>query len=254
MNKTMNDKNSQQLQFLQKSNNKGSTQKINTGMSSAMMGKSQAVKKAAKTEKVTPVKVFEIIIMTLIIVSSIMLIVDNPYIDPESDSIVFIGYLDNCFTVLFTIEALIKIIAMGFFFNNSTLREKKLDPYMRSPWNVLDIIVVAASLMDFVVMVKASTATEEPEDGEGGALTSNLKSVKALRALRALRPLRMISRNQGMKLIVNALLASLPSIMNVTIVCILFILIFAIVGVSFFKGAYGHCVMDDEEMMAKVTN
>lgn len=192
--------------------------------------------------------------MTLIIISSIMLIVDNPYIDPESEKIVFIGYLDNCFTVLFTIEALIKIIAMGFFFNNSTLKEKKLDPYMRSPWNVLDIIVVAASLMDFVVMVKASTATQEPEGGEGGALTSNLKSVKALRALRALRPLRMISRNQGMKLIVNALLASLPSIMNVTIVCILFILIFAIVGVSFFKGAFGFCSLDDEELMAKVTN
>jgi len=57
-----------------------------------------------------------------------------------------------------------------------------------------------------------------------------------------------------MKLIVNALLASLPSIMNVTIVCMLFILIFAIVGVSFFKGAYGYCLLDDEEAMAKVTD
>lgn len=125
---------------------------------------------------------------------------------------------------------------------------------MRSPWNVLDIIVVAASLMDFVVMVKASGASADEEESSNGALTSNLKSVKALRALRALRPLRMISRNQGMKLIVNALLASLPSIMNVTIVCMLFILIFAIVGVSFFKGAYGFCELDDEEALAKVTN
>jgi hypothetical protein len=225
---------------------------MQTGMSS-VMNKSQSVKKAAKTEKITPVKVFEAIIMTLIIVSSIMLIVDNPYIDPESNTIIFVGYLDNCFTVLFTIEASIKIIAMGLFFNNDKLKEKKLDPYMKSAWNVLDIIVVAASLMDFVVMVKASGASADDEGG-GGALTSNLKSVKALRALRALRPLRMISRNQGMKLIVNALLASLPSIMNVTIVCMLFILIFAIVGVSFFKGAYGHCVMDDEELISQVTN
>lgn len=214
------------------------------------MNKSAITKKAQKTEKITPVKVFEAIIMTLIIVSSIMLVVDNPYVDPESDKIVFVGYLDNCFTVLFTIEALIKIIAMGFFFNNQTLRERKLEAYMRSAWNVLDIIVVAASLMDFIVMVKASGASAGDEAAGGGALTSNLKSVKALRALRALRPLRMISRNQGMKLIVNALLASLPSIMNVTIVCMLFILIFAIVGVSFFKGAYGFCEMDDEELLA----
>lgn len=57
-----------------------------------------------------------------------------------------------------------------------------------------------------------------------------------------------------MKLIVNALLASLPSIGNVTIVCMLFILIFAIVGVSFFKGAYGYCLLDDDELMEKVTD
>jgi hypothetical protein len=159
------------------------------------MSKSSISKKAAKVEKITPVKVFEAIIMTLIIISSIMLVVDNPYINPESDSIIFVGYLDNCFTVLFTIEALIKIIALGLFVNNNTLKEKKLNAYMTSPWNVLDIIVVAASLMDFVVMVKASGASEDEESGGGGALSSNLKSVKALRALRALRPLRMISRN-----------------------------------------------------------
>jgi len=64
----------------------------------------------------------------------------------------------------------------------------------------------------------------------------------------------MISRNQGMKLIVNALLASLPSMLNVTIVCFLFLLIFAIVGVSFFKGAFGFCEMEDEELLATVTN
>lgn len=64
----------------------------------------------------------------------------------------------------------------------------------------------------------------------------------------------MISRNQGMKLIVNALLASLPSMLNVTIVCFLFLLIFAIVGVSFFKGAFGFCELDDEDLMSQVVD
>jgi len=57
-----------------------------------------------------------------------------------------------------------------------------------------------------------------------------------------------------MKLIVNALLASLPSMMNVTIVCALFLLIFAIVGVSFFKGTFGSCGLDDEELLAQVVD
>jgi len=68
-----------------------------------------------------------------------------------------------------------------------------------------------------------------------------LQALKALRALRALRPLRMISRNEGMKLVVNALLASLPSMTNVLLVCSLFILIFSIGGVNFFKGTFYRC-------------
>jgi voltage-gated cation channel len=64
----------------------------------------------------------------------------------------------------------------------------------------------------------------------------------------------MISRNQGMKLIVNALLSSLPAMSNVVIVCFLFLLIFAIVGVSFFKGAFGRCHLDDEELLATVVS
>ena len=65
---------------------------------------------------------------------------------------------------------------------------------------------------------------------------SALKSLKALRALRALRPLRVISRNEGLKLVVNALFSSLPALGNVMLVCGLFVLIFAILGINFFKG------------------
>ena len=62
----------------------------------------------------------------------------------------------------------------------------------------------------------------------------------------------MISRNKGMKLIVNALLSSLPSMTNVTIVCCLFLLIFAIMGVDWFKGQFDFCEMEDPEMLAQV--
>ena len=55
-----------------------------------------------------------------------------------------------------------------------------------------------------------------------------------------------------MKLIVNALLASLPSMTNVTIVCLLFLLIFAILGVGFFKGTFGRCSIPDEDILARI--
>jgi len=109
-----------------------------------------------KSKKPTNVaaKLFEAVIMTLIIISSITLVIDNPLSDPNSSTIIFVGYLDNCFTVLFTLEAITKIIAMGFLFNNKTLQQKGMTPYIRNPWNILDFIVVVSSLIDFIVTIQ----------------------------------------------------------------------------------------------------
>jgi len=74
-----------------------------------------------------------------------------------------------------------------------------------------------------------------------GVEMSQFAALKALRALRALRPLRVISKDEGMKLVVMALMASIPSMSNVLLVCSLFILIFSIMGVSFFKGMFSSC-------------
>ena len=93
---------------------------------------------------------------------------------------------------------------------------------------MLDGFVVAASLVDLLFAIL-------------GVDMQQLQALKALRALRALRPLRVISKDEGMKLIVNALLASIPSMSNVLLVCSLFILIFSIMGVNFFKGTFFHC-------------
>lgn len=49
-----------------------------------------------------------------------------------------------------------------------------------------------------------------------------------------------------MRLVVNALFASIPSMTNVLLVCSLFILIFSIMGVNLFKGKFYSC---DEESL-----
>jgi hypothetical protein len=72
---------------------------------------------------------------------------DNPLQDPESTFMVVLKYIDIVFTILFTIEAMIKIIASGFMFN----RLGPIVPYIKNPWNILDFFVVAASLIDLIV-------------------------------------------------------------------------------------------------------
>jgi voltage-gated cation channel len=78
-----------------------------------------------------------------------------------------------------------------------------------------------------------------------GANTNSLKSLKALRAFRALRPLRVISKNEGLQIIVNTLFSSLPALKNVMMVTALILLIFAIMGVNFFKGSFYSCDLSD---------
>ena len=69
--------------------------------------------------------------------------------------------------------------------------------------------------------------------------------MKSLRALRALRPLRVISKNEGLKLVVNSLFSALPAILNVMLVCFFFMLSFGIIGVNFFKGRFYSCTVDN---------
>lgn len=90
----------------------------------------------------------------MILISSITLVIDNPLADPDDPTIIFIGYLDNCFTVLFTMEAIIKIVALGFLVTNETMRKKGFTAYILDPWNILDFIVVCASLIDFIVTIQ----------------------------------------------------------------------------------------------------
>jgi len=77
----------------------------------------------------------------------------------------------------------------------------------------------------------------------------NLRVLRSLRTLRALRPLRAISRWQGMRIVVNALMYAIPSIFNVLLVCLVFWLIFSIMGVQFFGGKFFKCVDENGELL-----
>lgn len=159
---------------------------------------------------------FDNLILFLIGVSSVLLAVDNPLNDPSSGLVEFLTFMDIFMTVCFTIEMVMKIITMQFVMGKGA--------YLRSGWNILDFIIVIVS----VLSLSASGNTE-------------LRSLRSLRTLRALRPLRVISRRPGLRLVVNALFSSTKAIMNVLFVCVLFFMIFAIVGVSYFKGTFMQC-------------
>ncbi|XP_063241050.1 sodium channel protein 60E-like [Bacillus rossius redtenbacheri] len=163
---------------------------------------------------------FEWFILVLIFASSITLCFEDIYLD-ENKTLKNILYWTNlAFCVVFSIEMLLKWVALGFW------------KYFTSFWTILDFIIVFVSVFSLLI--------EENE---------NLKVLRSLRTLRALRPLRAISRWQGMRIVVNALMYAIPSIFNVLLVCLVFWLIFSIMGVQFFGGKFFKCVDEEGELL-----
>lgn len=81
---------------------------------------------------------FENIIIILVIINSCALILDNPLEDPNGWLSRTFYYMDFVFTIVFTIEAIMKIIALGFFHN----KIPGISPYILNGWNILDFFIV----------------------------------------------------------------------------------------------------------------
>jgi len=118
--------------------------------------------------------------------------------------------VDMVFLTFFTIELLIKVIAMGFIFERHS--------YLRNGWNWLDFIVVISGLI------------EAMSGADGGAVT-------VLRLFRLLRPLRALNRVRGMRVLVNCILQAMPQMCRVFMVLILLMLVLGIVGVQLFANS-----------------
>ena len=103
---------------------------------------------------------------------------------------------DFVFLLIFTAEAVIKIVAMGLFC------------YIDDNWNKLDCSIVLFGWFDFL------------------GRTLDLGYFKTLRMLRAFKALRMLNKIKGLQDLVRSLMASLVSLSNVIGVTLLVWLIF----------------------------
>jgi len=111
------------------------------------------------------------------------------------------------FTVAFTIEAIIKISAMGFIFGSRC--------YLRDAWNWLDFMVVLTSLAQKLPF---------------------MQNMSILRTFRLFRPLKTLTAVPSMKLLIGTLFSSVQQVSNILVLNFYFILIFAIFGLHMWQG------------------
>ncbi|XP_019623868.1 PREDICTED: voltage-dependent L-type calcium channel subunit alpha-1D-like isoform X5 [Branchiostoma belcheri] len=158
-------------------------------------------------------KPFEYFILLAIFANCVALAVYVPY--PEKDSneanqqLETVEYL---FLVIFTLEAVFKIIAYGLIAHNGA--------YLRNFWNILDFTIVIIGIVSIVL---------ETYKFEGF-------DVKALRAFRVLRPLRLVSGVPSLQVVLNSILKALVPLLHIALLCLFVIIIYAIIGLELFSG------------------
>uniref|UniRef100_A0A3B3QP83 Sodium channel protein n=1 Tax=Paramormyrops kingsleyae TaxID=1676925 RepID=A0A3B3QP83_9TELE len=158
---------------------------------------------------------FESFIIFMILLSSGALAFEDIYLERRRTIKILLEYADIVFSYIFVIEMLLKWVAYGY------------KVYFTNAWCWLDFLIVDVSLISLAANIMGY---------------SELGPIKSLRTLRALRPLRALSRFEGMRVVVNALVGAVPAIFNVMLVCLIFWLIFSIMGVNLFAGTFYHCV------------
>lgn len=153
------------------------------------------------TEKVVKSRLFNYSIFSLILLSSIIIGLETyPNLAKQYQSI--LSLLDKIIIACFTIEITLKIISNG----------KKPWIYFSDPWNVFDFIIVVICLIPL----------------------NDTHYFAVFRVLRVLRILRMINVLPKLKLIITALLKSIPSMGYVIMLIGILFYVYAIVGVFVF--------------------
>eukprot|EP00439_Symbiodinium_sp_Y106_P017984 s4004_g2.t1 len=129
---------------------------------------------------------------------------------------VFLSTCGSVFTVIFHIECLLKLSALHC-------------NYFREPWNVFDFFCVVMS--DVVAIIEAALTLNS---------TVNLSAlVSALRVFRVARLFRLVRFLKGLNKLLLAFALSVPKLLNVGLVMVLLLYLYAVLGVSLFaKVAY----------------
>ncbi len=152
-------------------------------------------------KRITANRTFNVFIFILIISSAIIIGIET-YSEIAAKHRLILVFLDKFIILCFTLEIGLKIVSHG----------KKPWNFFLDPWNVFDFVIVAICLVP---------------DGDTHFFA-------AFRILRVLRILRMITFLPKLRLIIGALVKSIPSMGYIILLIAILFYVYAIVGVFVF--------------------
>eukprot|EP00466_Bigelowiella_natans_P004329 jgi/Bigna1/69667/fgenesh1_pg.9_\ len=168
----------------------------------------------------------------LVAINCIILAIDDPHSNEPNPA--FFG-ADIAFTIVFALEMLIKIVAMGP--GPRTMPWAPLPPlnarkevieayaidgtYFGDAFNRIDGLIVILSVLSF------------------------LPGAEFLRISRAFRPLRILVRMRNTRVVLLSTAEAMPSVANIALFLVVLFVVFAILCVDEFKGKFFSCTIPD---------
>ncbi|CAM9972784.1 unnamed protein product [Lampetra fluviatilis] len=190
---------------------------------------------------------FDVLILLTIFSNCVALAVYVPFPDDDTSSAnLSLEKLEFVFLIIFTVEAVLKVVADGLVFHPKA--------YLRNCWNLLDFVIVLVGLFSAVLeQVSRAGVVPGSHAGKSGGF-----DVKALRAFRVLRPLRLVSGVPSLQVVLNSIIKAMVPLLHIGLLVLFFIIIYAIIGLELFMGKmHKTCyytgtglLADDEEVVA----
>uniref|UniRef100_A0A4W6E2B6 Voltage-dependent L-type calcium channel subunit alpha n=1 Tax=Lates calcarifer TaxID=8187 RepID=A0A4W6E2B6_LATCA len=168
---------------------------------------------------------FEYVMFVLILGNTLTLAVQHYEQSKLFTSIMDI--LNMIFTVVFTIEMIIKLLAL------------RAHHYFIDPWNSFDALIVVGSVLDiavsecFTIIIKPFVA--DP-DGESGKV-----SITFFRLFRVLRLVKLLSKGEGIRTLLWTFVKSLQALPYVGLLIAMIFFIYAVIGMQ----TFGKVAVDD---------
>ncbi len=170
---------------------------------------------------------FDVLITVCIIANMILMMMNWPDIDTKTSGL--ITNMNNIFSWIFVGEAGLKIYVFR--------RE-----YFQSGWNLLDFIVVCESVTSNIISAFST-------DG-----FSKFFDTSILRTIRVGRILRILKKAESLNRIFNLFLNSIPGVINLTILYILLVFIYSVIGISLFGSLKYQTYINDRWNFQNIAN
>ena len=152
-------------------------------------------------QRIANARAFEFVIVAIIIFNAILLgLGTSPTLNQQYGDLMHFTY--QIILAIFVLEALIKMVAAS----------PRIAGYFQDGWNVFDFLVIVVALIPF---------------------TGQFATIARL--ARLLRVMRLVSTIKDLRVIVTALVSSIPSVGHVIMLMGIIVYIYAIIGINLFS-------------------